>query len=53
MNHKPILVVLSLLAFTSCDRLDVASMFFSSGTHTEDRVAECAVGTTAIPAIRN
>jgi len=29
-----------LLLFASCDRLDVKGMFFSSGTHTEDRVAQ-------------
>ncbi len=51
MNHKPILVVLSLLAFTSCDRLDVAGMFFSSGTHTEDRVAEWLDWNNSHPAV--
>lgn len=29
-----------LLLLASCDRLDVKGMFFSSGTHTEDRVAQ-------------
>lgn len=28
------------LAVTSCNRLDVAGMFFSGGTHTEERVAQ-------------
>jgi len=34
------LIVLAAVAWTGCDRLDVKGMFFSSGTHTEDRVAE-------------
>lgn len=34
------LIVLAAVAWTGCDRLDVEGMFFSSGTHTEDRVAE-------------
>lgn len=34
------LIALAAVAWTGCDRLDVKGMFFSSGTHTEDRVAE-------------
>ena len=34
------LILLAALALASCNRLDVAGMFFSSGTHTEDRVAQ-------------
>ncbi len=34
------LIVLAAVAWSGCDRLDVKGMFFSSGTHTEDRVAE-------------
>jgi len=34
------LMVLAAVAATSCDRLDVKGMFFSGGTHTEDRVEE-------------
>ena len=34
------LIVLAAVVWTGCDRLDVKGMFFSSGTHTEDRVAE-------------
>jgi predicted phosphodiesterase len=41
MKRKYIaLIVLAAVAWTGCDRLDVKGMFFSSGTHTEDRVAE-------------
>lgn len=37
---KKTLIAIAALAMlcTSCDRLDVAGMFFSSGSHTEDRV---------------
>lgn len=34
------LILLAALALASCNRLDVAGMFFSSGSHTEDRVAQ-------------
>lgn len=42
MKKRIILVsaIVLMLTATSCDRLDVAGMFFSSGTHTEDRVAQ-------------
>ena len=41
MPMKPrYLFLFAALALTSCNRLDVAGMFFSSGTHTEDRVAQ-------------
>lgn len=36
--YLPIAIAFALLA-TSCNRLDVMGMFFSSGSHTEDRVA--------------
>lgn len=42
MKHNvffPIAIIL-MLTTASCDRLDVAGMFFSSGTHTEDRVGQ-------------
>lgn len=42
MKHIKTLVsaIALMLTATSCDRLDVAGMFFSSGTHTEERVAQ-------------
>ena len=40
-NIKTLVSAIALmLTATSCDRLDVAGMFFSSGTHTEERVAQ-------------
>ncbi|MBR1835517.1 MAG: metallophosphoesterase [Bacteroidales bacterium] len=51
MKYRHILIVLSLVAFTSCNRLDVAGMFFSSGTHTEDRVAEWLDWNESHPAV--
>lgn len=44
------LIVLAAVAWTGCDRLDVKGMFFSSGTHTEDRVAEWLAWNEAHPA---
>ena len=38
--RKLIPASIALLLATSCNRLDVQGMFFSSGTHTEDRVAQ-------------
>lgn len=41
MKHSiSILIIGAALLTASCNRLDVTGMFFSSGTHTEDRVAE-------------
>ena len=40
MKTPYLLILSAALALTSCNRLDVAGMFFSSGTHTEDRVAQ-------------
>lgn len=41
MRHKIYaIILLAAVATTGCDRLDVKGMFVSSGTHTEDRVAE-------------
>lgn len=44
MNNKHFyriaFLALLLIPATSCNRLDMAGMFVSSGTHTEDRVAE-------------
>lgn len=39
MNIRNILLITLTLAFAGCNRLDVKGMFFSSGSHTEDRVA--------------
>lgn len=41
MKHSIYHVIIILAALvTSCDSLDVKGMFFSSGSHTEDRVAD-------------
>ena len=40
MKTKHLILLTTSLALASCNRLDVAGMFFSSGTHTEDRVAQ-------------
>ena len=40
MKTKHLILLTATLALTSCNRLDVTGMFFSSGTHTEDRVAQ-------------
>ena len=39
MNIRNILLIALSLTLASCNRLDVKGMFFSSGSHTEDRVA--------------
>ena len=39
MNIRNILLIALSLILASCNRLDVKGMFFSSGSHTEDRVA--------------
>ena len=44
------LIVLAAVAATGCDRLDVKGMFFSSGSHTEDRVGEWLAWNEAHPA---
>ena len=40
MKTKHLILLTATLALASCNRLDVTGMFFSSGTHTEDRVAQ-------------
>ncbi len=40
MKLRNIFIIAISLTLGSCDRLDVKGMFFSSGTHTEDRVAQ-------------
>ena len=40
MKTKHLILLTVTLALASCNRLDVTGMFFSSGTHTEDRVAQ-------------
>ena len=40
MKTKHLILLSATLALASCNRLDVTGMFFSSGTHTEDRVAQ-------------
>ena len=40
MKPQTFLILAAMLTLASCNRLDVAGMFFSSGTHTEDRVAQ-------------
>lgn len=40
MKHKICLLVLAIALMSSCNRLDVIGMFVSSGTHTEERVAQ-------------
>ena len=40
MKTKHLILLTTTLALASCNRLDVTGMFFSSGTHTEDRVAQ-------------
>lgn len=50
-TRKLIPAAIALLLATSCNRLDVAGMFFSSGTHTEDRVAEWLAWNDSHPAV--
>ena len=50
-TRKLISAAIALLLATSCNRLDVAGMFFSSGTHTEDRVAEWLAWNGSHPAV--
>ena len=38
--YRIMVILASVLIVASCNRLDVQGMFFSSGTHTEDRVAQ-------------
>ena len=40
MKTKHLILLTTSLALASCNRLDVTGMFFSSGSHTEDRVAQ-------------
>ena len=40
MKTKHLILLTATLTLASCNRLDVTGMFFSSGTHTEDRVAQ-------------
>ena len=40
MKTKHLILLTATLVLASCNRLDVTGMFFSSGTHTEDRVAQ-------------
>ena len=40
MNARIIILAAMALMLGACNRLDVKGMFFSSGSHTEDRVAE-------------
>ena len=40
MKTKHLFLLTASLALASCNRLDVTGMFFSSGTHTEDRVTQ-------------
>ena len=40
MKTKHLILLTATLALASCNRLDVTGMFFSSGTHTEDRVTQ-------------
>ena len=40
MKTKHLFLLTASLALASCNRLDVTGMFFSAGTHTEDRVAQ-------------
>lgn len=47
----PLSAIVLMLTAASCDRLDVAGMFFSSGTHTEDRVAQWLEWNTRHPAV--
>lgn len=38
--YRIMVIFAAVLIVASCNRLDVQGMFFSSGTHTEDRVAQ-------------
>ena len=38
--YRILVIFAAVLIVASCNRLDVQGMFFSSGTHTEDRVAQ-------------
>ncbi len=40
MKPQHLFILTATLALASCNRLDVTGMFFSHGTHTEDRVAQ-------------
>ena len=40
MKNKHLILLTATLVLASCNRLDVTGMFFSSGSHTEDRVAQ-------------